>query len=160
MFCLCGCCIMLSCFVSNRPLCCVSVCTSLKTTSPTTQQLPLSDRLSPWSLRGWWLRMSVSKVSVIWCYLIKNGQFIKLRHRWYAKVWSNGRFTANLCISKDFVRWWRCVLKDLYADHIWDSRIVKLTKKLKKIKQKRVEFSSSRPRKCECVSVGEWAANC
>ena len=59
---MCICYIILSCFVRHRPLCCVSVCTSPRTTSPTTQQLPPSDRSSPWSLRGWWLRTSVSKV--------------------------------------------------------------------------------------------------
>lgn len=48
--------------VVARQSCCVSACTSPRTTSPTTQQLPLSDRLSLWSLSGWWLRMSGSKV--------------------------------------------------------------------------------------------------
>lgn len=49
-----------------RLLCCVFVCTSPRTTSPTTQQLPPLDKLSPWCLRGWWLRTSALKVRVHW----------------------------------------------------------------------------------------------
>ncbi len=47
-----------------RPSFCVSGCTSLKTTSPTTRRPPPSDRSWPWCLRGWWRRMRNSKVNV------------------------------------------------------------------------------------------------
>lgn len=51
-----------------RRLCCVSVFTSPRITSPTTQRLPPSGRSSLWCLRGWWQRMNASKVWLGLCH--------------------------------------------------------------------------------------------